>query len=646
VLARETKSERGVAGALMRRTWGHLGPDASPMSLVLILTGSILALDLYLPPGRAVTVLFVLVIIVAGAWGGARFVLLAVVAGGSVTIGGYFLRHGWVFNSAYVARRLFSVASIVATGLLVLRNQTVQRRRRELAALLDLTGDAMFARSIDGRITWWNRQAERMYGWSRNQVLGREVGEVLGDGNEGHDSAAIAELTRNGAWQGELRHRLRRGGEIDVLTRWALRTDPSGRPLGILETNTDISQEKAAEAKLRQSEDRHRQIFETGGAAMWELDHTPVMEWYATLQAKGVTDLEGHLRNNPAAVIKAAELIRYVDVNQTALTLLQAKSKDQLRQFVRTVFEAEGVILLTANLAARAAGRQSFSARLSVTTLQGETRTVLISAALPTALFPHLISCWIDVTEQRQTEARLRLVQEELAVVARVATLGELTSSIAQDVDLPIAEIGRHAKTALEVLHMSGSDMVTVCEAIGQVVSEGRHAADIIAGVRDFLRRSTPAQAATELNAIVKAALVLTRHEIADRQIALQVNLAPCLPMLEGDGPRLEHVAVNLILHAIEAMQSLPSEERLLVIETDLQEAEVIMRVKNNGGLCPSAGLDRLFQPVFPTRSDDTRWDIGLAVCRASVEAHRGRIWATPVEPHGMMVHVALPAPG
>lgn len=618
--------------------------EISQVFLLLSLSGIILTADLHLPAGRAVIVLFVLVIILAGAFHNPRVVLSAVLAGCLMTTGGYIFRHGWVFHPAYVARRLFSIVAILVTGLLVVRNQAIQRRRSGLAALLDLTGNAMFVRGIDGRITWWNRWAEQLYGWTRQQVLGRPVGDVLGDGGGQHDWAATNNVMRNGAWEGELRHRHRDGREIDVLSRWTLQTDATGRSVGILETNTDITQEKSAAAEMRRSEDRHRQIFETGGAAILELDHSAVQPLLDDLRAKGTTDMARHLNDNPAFALEVLDLVHVIDVNQTALTMFQATSKDQLRHALRGIVPAETASLSRGLLAAWVDGHPSFDAETTLQTVRGETRTVLISVTFPTEQLTNFLLCMIDITERRRAETELRLLQEELAVAARVATLGELTSSIARDVDQPIAELSRHARNGLNALRMPYSDIQTVCDSIGRVVSEGRRAAEIIARVRDFLRKSGPTKSAADLNAIVAAALSLTRHEIADRQVALHLTLAAGLPMLDGDGPLLEHVVVNLILNGIQSMLPLPAQGRVLTVETALQGAELVLCVKDNGRLCETSGIDRLFDPVFTNRPDGTRRDIGLSVCRASVEAQGGRIWATPGEAGGTIVHIALPA--
>jgi two-component system sensor kinase FixL len=223
--------------------------------------------------------------------------------------------------------------------------------------------------------------------------------------------------------------------------------------------------------------------------------------------------------------------------------------------------------------------------------------------------------------------------------------LGALTSSIAQAVDEPIAAIIAQGQTALQLLRRPQQDMAAVTAAIAVVIEEGRRAAEIVSRVRRFLRKDAPQHADFDLRGAIEAAALLVQRDLLSHQVSLRLDLEEGLPLLAGDRARIEHVIVHLMINGIQAMAHIRDRPRALLVRTRRSRDRAIVHVQDNGHGFADRDTDRLFEPAFTTRDDGMRRDIGLAVCRASVEAHGGRIWTTEAPGPGAIVQFSLPLP-
>jgi signal transduction histidine kinase len=246
----------------------------------------------------------------------------------------------------------------------------------------------------------------------------------------------------------------------------------------------------------------------------------------------------------------------------------------------------------------------------------------------------------LDITRR---ERELREMQIELARANRIATMEQLSSSIAHEVVQPIATARNNARAALNFLEMKPPNLGEAREALDCVVAEADRAGDIILRIRDHIKKTPPRMDRFDVNEAVRNAIMLTRGEVVKIGASIQAQLAEPLPFLRGDRVQIQQVLVNLIVNAIQAMSGDGDSRRELQIRTETDEAKTVrVGVRDTGpGLAPES-LPRLFEPFYTTKAEGM--GMGLAICRSIVEAHGGRLWATPCEPHGTLFQFTVPA--
>jgi PAS domain S-box-containing protein len=297
---------------------------------------------------------------------------------------------------------------------------------RDHARLLDLTHDTVFVRDMSDAITYWNRGAEALYGWGRDEAVGKISHQLtqtifpapLDDIND--------ELLRTGRWEGELVHTKRDGTRVVVASRWSLQRDELGRPAAILETNNDVTERKRAEAELGESEGRYRHIFQSAGVSIWAEDFSGVKAAIDELKAQGMTDFRQYLATHPDFVLRAISLVKIVDVNDTTLTLLGARSKDELLVSLHRIFLPETREVFASELIAIAEGHTRFEAETVLRRLDGKRLSVLFTIVFPadSATLDSVLVAITDVTERRRLDNELRRSQAYLIAAQELSHVG------------------------------------------------------------------------------------------------------------------------------------------------------------------------------------------------------------------------------
>ena len=256
----------------------------------------------------------------------------------------------------------------------------------------------------------------------------------------------------------------------------------------------------------------------------------------------------------------------------------------------------------------------------------------------------------MDITERKRAEAevregerRYRAVEMELAHANRVATMGQLSASIAHEVNQPIAAAITNAHSALRWLGARPPDLEEVRQALGRIVRDGNRAGDVIGRIRDLIRKAPPRKDGLEINEAILEVIALTRGEVVKNGVSVQTQLAEGLPLIQGDRVQLQQVILNLIVNAVEAMSGVGEGSRELLISTGKAESDgVLVAVRDSGpGLAP-ASLERLFGAFYTTKPGGL--GMGLSICRSIIEAHGGRLWATANVPQGAVFQFTVPA--
>jgi two-component system sensor kinase FixL len=244
--------------------------------------------------------------------------------------------------------------------------------------------------------------------------------------------------------------------------------------------------------------------------------------------------------------------------------------------------------------------------------------------------------------EARESERHYREAQMELAHANRVATMGQLTASIAHELSQPIAGAGASGHAALRWLANEPPDLEAARRAIERMIRDARRAGDVIDRIRDLVRRAPRRKGSVDMNEAIREVLELTCGEAVKNGVSVETQLAEALPLVEGDRVELRQVILNLIVNAIEAMSGTSDARRELLIATGHEESKgVLVTVMDSGPGLAQAALERVFEPFYTTKPSGL--GMGLSICRSIAEAHGGRLWAEANVPCGAIFRLMVP---
>ncbi len=244
--------------------------------------------------------------------------------------------------------------------------------------------------------------------------------------------------------------------------------------------------------------------------------------------------------------------------------------------------------------------------------------------------------------ESTRRERQYREMQSELAHANRVATIGQLTASIAHEIKQPIAAARTNAAAALRFLDKSPPDLAEVRDALARIVNDADRGGDVVDRIGSLIKKAPPRKEVVDLNAAILEVTALTRSEALKTGVTVGTQLAAGLPTIEADRVQLQQVILNLIINGVQAMSETTGAPRELLLSTEKADPDgVLVAVRDSGpGLAPET-LSRLFDAFYTTKANGM--GLGLSICRSIVEAHGGRLWATRCEPRGALFQFTIP---
>jgi PAS domain S-box-containing protein len=257
------------------------------------------------------------------------------------------------------------------------------------------------------------------------------------------------------------------------------------------------------------------------------------------------------------------------------------------------------------------------------------------------------VGTMVDVTERKRAEEereRLRQARADLARVNRVTTMGELTASLAHEVNQPIAAAVTNANTCVRWLAADTPNLEEARAAAMRIVKDGTRAAEIIKRIRLLFKKGTPERELIDANEVIREMIVLLRSEAMRYNISVRTELAADLQQVMGDRVQLDQVMMNLIVNGIDAMKDVVGARELAVKSQRTEKEEVLVSVSDTGVGLPVQQADQIFKAFFTTKLQGT--GLGLSISRSIVEAHGGRIWAADNSPRGAMFCFTLPTKG
>jgi PAS domain S-box-containing protein len=504
----------------------------------------------------------------------------------------------------------FFITSIAITSL-VRRIKTSERLQREQARLLDLTHDTVFVRDRQDVITYWNHAAEELYGWSKDEAVGKVVDSLLKTIFLEPREEIQRILSRDGYWEGDLVHTKRDGSAVIVASRWTLQHDSRGQPCATLETNNDITQRRQAEELVRKSQALYL-------AEAQQLSHTGSFGWNIVT----------------AELFWSEEAFRIFECDParepTLETVLERVHPDDVHIFERMLSQVSG----TAN---------DFDIEHRLLFPDGRVKHLHVVAHASDAMGAgrQFIGAVMDVTDARETETQLRQTQIELARASRISALGELSASIAHEVGQPLAAIITSGEACLRWLHRNPPNLEEIEGCLTQMTSEGTRAAEIVQRVRRLMKGAPPEHAPVEINGLVDEVVALTKGEMETHACCLVLHLAPQMPVVLGDRVQLQQVLINIIINGLQSMAATPGRHQLTVSSSTDGDNNVVLAVRDSGPGISAVNLPRLFDAFFTTRT--TGMGMGLAICNSIIEAHDGQILASNNADGGATFSVILP---
>ena len=482
-----------------------------------------------------------------------------------------------------------------------------------------------------GKIVMVNTQAERIFGYSRPELVGQPVEMLVPERLRGHHpelrNTFIAHPQPRPMGAGRDLYALKKDGS-EFPVEIGLNPIETDEGTMVLSAIVDITARKAAELALRESEQRYSVLVDgVTDYAIYMLDPNGIV----TNWNRGAERIKGYRTEEIVGQHFSCfftEEDRAADVPQQSLEIAARDGRYETEAWrVRkdgSRFLANAVIDALKDDSGRLIGFAKITRDI----------TERVQAAR------ELEEARIGLVQSRAEEA-LRRAQAELAHVARATTLGALTASIAHEVNQPIAATVTNAQAALRLLAAQPPDLEEVRHALASIVEAGKRAGDIIGRIRDLIKKAPPRVDRFDINDAIREVIGLTRAEAVKNDVSVQTELGDGLPLVKGDKVEVQQVVLNLIINAVEAMSSVGDGARELLISTARAESGVLVSVRDSGPGLPAPGLERIFEPFHTTKR--TGLGMGLSISRSIIEAHGGRLWASANVPRGAIFQFTVP---
>jgi len=508
------------------------------------------------------------------------------------------------------------------TAQLQTANEEQRYQVQLLKTITDNASSALYMVDPTGLGTFVNPALERITGYRADELMGHVVHDKIHHSKPDGSPYPVHECPLTGA----VRHRrivrgqdlfVRKDGTFFPVQYTASPIFREDRAVGTAIEFQDLTESKAAERALRDSEELKRRIIESSADCIKLLD------------------LDGNLLFMSSGGQQLLEIDNiHTYLNSCWIDFWQPEDRPRIREAVA---------------AARAGGIgkfQAFCPSAKGAPRWWEVITTPICNAAGQA--EQLLSVSRDITERKQAEAearereqRFRDVQTELARAYRVAATGQLTASIAHEVNQPIAGVLNSGQAALRWLDTS--DVEAARRAIERVIRDATRASEVISGVRTLVKKASPQMESVDMNETIREVIVITRGEAMKNGISVRAQLAEDLLPVQGVRVQLQQVTLNLVINAIEAMSGVGEGPRELIVKTTMSGNDsVSVAVQDSGPGLDSTTVARAFEAFYTTKPDGL--GMGLSICRSIIEAHRGKITATANVPRGAVFHFTVPA--
>lgn len=472
-----------------------------------------------------------------------------------------------------------------------------------LAAIVASSDDAIVSKTLDGIVTSWNRAAERIFGYSAEEMIGRPVA-ILAAPARANEMPGILDRLRRGEHieRYETQRRRRDGKIIDVALTVSPVCDEAGRIVGASKIARDVTEAKREHAALLEREAQLRSILDTVPDGMVVIDERGIVQSLSATAERMFGYRATEVRGRNVSILMPSPH--------------RERHDDYLARYLRT--GERHIIGLGRVVAAQRKDGSTFPVELSVGEVRGEGRRLFTGFTR-------------DLTERQRTERRLQELQSELLHVSRLSEMGQMGSTLAHEVNQPLTAATNYIAAARLMLTSGNAPIERTVAVIDNVAAQIARAAQIISRLREFVKKGEAQQRAEDVTKVIEEASALAQIGAKERGVKVQLRCAPDLPTVLIDKVQIQQVIVNLMRNAIEAMETSERRELTIASEPDGPSRVTISIVDTGPGIA-SEVADRLFQPFVTTKAQGL--GVGLSICRSIIEGHGGEL-AVEANPEG-----------
>lgn len=478
--------------------------------------------------------------------------------------------------------------------------QNVEPSQTLFESLFEFSPDAIVVTDGQGRITNVNSQVEKVFGYTRAELLGFPVEILLPErfraAHPSHRRSYCDHPSIRPMGTGlELYGRRKDGNEFQVDIMLSPVETPGG-PI-FLSVLRDISEKKRTEEKVRQSEGALQVIIDAIPQQVFVFDR----DW------------------NPLFANQR-------ELEYTGLTLQEARSKGALAK----IFHPEDFKKLEAMRERMRSEGAPFEMEARIRGKDGQYRRFLIRDNPLRDVQGHVFRWYgtrTDIEDRKTAEEALNKAQSDLARATRMMTMGELTASIAHEVNQPIAGVVINASACLRSLVADPPNLEEAREDARRIIRDGERAGNVISRIRALATKTDTAKEQLEMNETIRGVLVLVGDELYRNHVMLRTEFAEDLSPVLGDRVELQQVVLNLVMNAVESMSEVVDRPRELFISTKNDGGDrVRVSVRDSGIGLESPNMERMFDAFYTTKVGGM--GMGLSICRSIVQSHEGRLWA------------------